>query len=92
MGEGIFESHIALARFSPRLIRPLADAGRGEGSVLTRRWISRNGIKKAAPASAKGSLRCAHAVRAEVELNLQGRLEWNDGPGQYYFRVAIPSL
>ena len=83
-GEGIFESHIALARF--------AGEGRGEGSVLTRRWISKNGIKKAAPASAKGSSRCAHAVRAEVELNLQGRLEWNDGPGQYYLRVAIPSL
>jgi hypothetical protein len=50
MGEGIFESYIALARFSPRLIRPLADAGegKGEGSVLTRRWISKNGIKKAA--------------------------------------------
>jgi hypothetical protein len=40
MGEGIFESHIALARF--------AGEGKGEGSVLTRHWISKNGIKKAA--------------------------------------------
>jgi hypothetical protein len=40
MGEGSFESYIALARF--------AGEGKGEGSVLTRRWISKNGIKKAA--------------------------------------------
>ena len=40
MGEGIFESHIALARFTGE--------GKGEGSVLTRRWISKNGIKKVA--------------------------------------------
>jgi hypothetical protein len=38
MGEGIFESHIALARF--------AGEGKGEGSVLTPRWIQRMELKK----------------------------------------------